>query len=69
MTESVGRLTYHSVSFLTVVHLQVEYDPERTLLGRKGETIVLDKHTLAGGDVFIKECEDCTIFLCGSMGK
>jgi len=47
---------------------KVEYDPERTLLGRKGETIVLDKHTLAGGDVFIKECEDCTIFLCGSMG-
>ena len=45
------------------------HDPERTLIGRRGETIVVHSDRLAGRDFFIGQCEDCKIFLKGSMGK
>jgi len=44
------------------------HDPERSLVDCTGETIVVERSRLAGGDFFIAQCKDCKIFLQGSMG-
>jgi len=51
-----------------VAMTEVDLDPARTFIDRKGETIVLDPAVLNDGDVFIKNCEECVFFLRGSMG-
>jgi len=48
--------------------IQVAHDIERSLVGRKGETIVMDGDRLAGCDFFIAQCTGCTILLQGCMG-
>merc|ERR1711907_203890 len=48
--------------------LQVVKNPEQLLTGRKWEIIVVDSAKLAGKDLFIHQCEGCTILLLGRMG-
>jgi len=47
---------------------QEVHDPERSIVDRNGETIVVEGAKLAGGDFFIQNCSDCRILLKGSMG-
>lgn len=47
----------------------VVHDVERSLLGLKNETILVDGARLAGRDFFIAHCEGCTILLRGCMGS
>jgi len=47
---------------------EVEKVEGASFIGRKGETIVLDQSVLKNDDVYLKQCEGCTIFLCGVMG-
>jgi len=47
---------------------KVEHDAERSLVGRKDTTLIVDAERLAGRDFFIAQCEGCTILLQGRMG-